>query len=302
MTEQTSALHLVRQVSTLAEPKRTDLLEALRLLDLHGGEDDVPVDRNLTLKLWREAEELRTLSTLDQAYVIWRLHQKVTSNVWNEEGDEEEAQVERWLTWGAEWCARYQEDPSAAWTKFCLEVLGMDPNTAYQRRRTWDLYHETLGYERKMLERAGISKLNRARSQMSRDWEAGGTDETLEEMLFGQTYEEADEAPPPPDGDEEPLTDEDYVIPPASDDQIQAYVASRRADRPGGERLIINFQIDGDGEEEAGPQRLVTAWIRRPGNPVPEPVEFAVVSLIPSERLTDDERRAAWAQFRRAMG
>ena len=282
---------------------RDNLLVALEALDLHGAMEDAPVDETLTRALWANADKWRTLSAIDQAYLVWRLRQKVTATVW-EDDTMQEREVERWMTWDP---LLYREiekkGVNAVWATFCLRHLGMDPNTAYQRRRTWEVYHETLGYTREMMERAGISKLNRARAQVTRDWQNGGTDEELTELVFGVTYDEAGEEPPP-GPDDAPLTADDYLVPPGTDDAVQRYISSRRTtDEAEGKRAVgrtlYYFSVNGDAETH---RRKVTLWVKGPSDEVAEPVEFAELRAMPRPiNLTAAEWSEAWRRFQEAL-
>ncbi len=278
---------------------RGNLLVALEALDLHGTMEDAPVDETLTRALWANADRWRTLSAIDQAYLVWRLCQKVTAVVWEDDAPVEK-EVERWMTWDPLLYRQIEEKgANAVWETFCLRHLGMDPNTAYQRRRTWEVYHETMGYTREMMERAGISKLNRARAQVVRDWQNGGTDEELTELVFGVTYEEAGEEPPP-SPDDAPLTPDDYLVPPATDDAVQRYISSRRTtDGDEGKRamgrMVYFFSVNGDTDTH---QRTVTLWARGPADEVAEPVPFAELRMMPRPiNLTPGE----WAEACRAF-
>lgn len=271
---------------------RSRLLQALDVLDRLGGEEDTGTDKFLTAVLWKQAQAQRTISALDEAYTIHRLKKSVEAEVWHG-GEANVMMVPRWTTWGDDLFERYDADPAEAWKHFCSEYLGMDPNTAYQRWKTWDLYHDTMGWTREQMARAGIANLSQARARVASDWEAGGTDEKLAALLVGETYEEQGEDPPP---NKEAA---DYAVPPGTHAEIRAHLHERKQNGPAqGERPSFTFAT-GNGEEES----LVTCWITRPGDPVAVPVDLAVLKTLPRpEALTEDEWRAALGQLKGKVG
>jgi hypothetical protein len=272
---------------------RPKLLQALDILDRLGGEEDTGLDKLLSASLWKQAQAQRTLSSLDEAYLIYRLKQSVMAEVWHG-GEVATMMVLRWTTWDDDLFERYDADPAEAWKHFCINYLGMDPNTAYQRWKTWDLYHNTLGWTRDQMERAGIAKLSQARGRIAQDWEAGGTDDTLITLLTGETYEEQGEEPP----DDRETTD--YAIPPASHAEVVSHLQERKQSQgpARGDRPTFTFATTGDGGES-----LVTCWVTRPGDPVAVPVDLAILKTLPRpDCLDEDEWRAALGQLKGRVG
>jgi len=281
----TKALTVVERAMSAKEPTRLTLYEALQMLDLRGGPSEIAADAAISDKFLQLARDMESMGKLDQAYVIWRLCKPVEAQVW-EHGEEVQVTIPRWVTWESDLYVRWKEDPKREWEAFCLRRLGMDANTAYQRRRVWELYAETLGYDRSKLERAGISKLQRARAQVARDWEAGGVDDILINMLMGVTYDESGEDSP--DG-------ETYKHPPATDDTLVEYLRERRQGQSRqGDSIHFRFEMNNGSDR-------VTCWVTRPGDPVSVPVDLAVVKRIGyasiDAELSEDEWEQAWDSF-----
>jgi len=146
-------------------------IERIIVLDQSAKESDVPSLIKRTRAMWVESDRAGDYYEVAK----WALLASLKNTVIGEGPDQGKA---KWQVTKI----KPEEQLSLTWEEYCYNHLGMTPSEASNKKRNWEVYADQIGYGFRDLVRAGVQRLNIARSCFAK----GLQTQALVDGVFGR--------------------------------------------------------------------------------------------------------------------